>query len=249
MLKRVLLIILGIAGLGVGGLVVWGLVKNEPLPEGKSGPEADALAQRMMASIDTLAWDSTRIIQWTFMDQHSFIWDRERHQTEVSWGNKRVLLDINSKKGLAYVDQEQITGEDALKLVESAYSYWVNDAFWMNPVTKAFDPGTSRSLVELENGQEALLIQYQSGGLTPGDAYLWILDENDRPTAWRLWVSVLPVGGLELSWEGWQQMETGVWISTLHVGDGGAAVTVSDVKTYSSLESWLNGNPDPFAAL
>jgi hypothetical protein len=53
----------------------------------------------------------------------------------------------------------------------------------------------------MQDNQEALLITYASGGSTPGDSYMWFVDQNYRPKAWRMWVSIIPVGGLETTWE------------------------------------------------
>jgi hypothetical protein len=30
---------------------------------------------------------------------------------------------------------------------------------------------------------------------------LYLVDENYIPKAWRMWVSIIPVGGIETSWE------------------------------------------------
>ena len=68
---------------------------------------------------------------------------------------------------------------------------------------KAFDPGTSRALLKLPNGNDGLLVHYNSGGVTPGDTYLWHLDENGLPVAWQMWVGIIPVGGMQFSWEDW----------------------------------------------
>jgi hypothetical protein len=100
-------------------------------------------------------------------------------------------------------------------------------------VTKAFDSGTSRSIVQLDDQSEALMVSYSSGGATPGDAYLWILDDNFRPTSWKIWVSIIPIGGVTFTWEDWIKTETGAWVATRH--DGLISVPIADVKTADSL--------------
>jgi hypothetical protein len=50
----------------------------------------------------------------------------------------------------------------------------------------------------MQDNQEALMITYASGGSTPGDSYVWFVDQNYMPKAWRMWVSIIPVGDWKL---------------------------------------------------
>jgi hypothetical protein len=73
-------------------------------------------------------------------------------------------------------------------------------------------------------------VTYTSGGVTPGDSYLWILDENDRPIAWKFWVQKIPIGGLESSWGDWQQYK-GVWLGASHeVGPLEIKLEIQNIK-------------------
>jgi hypothetical protein len=71
-------------------------------------------------------------------------------------------------------------------------------------------------LVTTENGKDALLITYASGGTTPGDSYLWHLDDNGKPKSFQMWVKILPIGGLEASWEQWITTESSAVLPTFH---------------------------------
>jgi hypothetical protein len=129
-----------------------------------------------------------------------------------------VLVDINQKKGVARKNGKIVKGEEGQKLVIKAWKIWVNDSFWLNPVAKAFDPGTSRSLVTLDDGTQGMMVSYSSGGDTPGDSYLWLVDKNFLPTDWKLWVSIIPIGGVKFSWENWKTLSTGAKVATFHSG-------------------------------
>ncbi len=131
------------------------LIYNEPKPVGQSGPEADALANKMLDAIDKTAWDSTNIIQWTFKDMHDFLWDKERNFVKVSWGKMVVLLDTKKVSGKAWKDGVEVDKEEAKKCVNAAWGFFCNDSFWLNAPAKAFDPGTERSIVKLETGEDA----------------------------------------------------------------------------------------------
>ena len=179
--KYILASVVLIFVLSVGGCFIF----SKSLPTGTNTEKADELAQKMFSAINKTAWDSTEAVSWTFMGVHHYLWDKKRHLTEVRWKDYKVLVDINAQTGKAWqngllIDSEKKTA----KLVNKAWKFWVNDSFWLNAPAKAFDGGTSRSIVEQEDGSEALLVSYASGGATPGDSYLWLLDENGLPTAW-----------------------------------------------------------------
>lgn len=54
------------------------------------------------------------------------------------------------------------------------------------------------------------------GGTTPGDSYLWLLNEDDQPKAFQMWVSIIPIGGIEASWEQWKETPNGAFLPQLH---------------------------------
>jgi hypothetical protein len=192
-------------------------ILNEPLPEGKTGPDADQLARKMLLSIRKDAWDSTRIVQWSFRSNHHYLWDKERKFLSVKWENNHVLLDLNDHgRGRVFIDNKQDIDKIAYGLKEKALAYFYNDSFWLNAPSKVFDEGTERSLVDLDKGRKGLLITYTSGGITPGDSYLWILGKNGLPKSFKMWVSIIPVGGLEATWENWVTTDSEAIFSTSH---------------------------------
>ena len=219
----------------------------ERRPAGTSGPEADALARRMLAAVDEPAWQRTGAVRWTFRGDRHHLWDRQRGLARVRWGDVEVLVDLASRAGIARERGVRVRGEREVKLVAKAFARWTNDSFWLNPVVKLFDSGTERRLVPLDDGSDALLVQYTSGGLTPGDAYLWLLGADDLPTAWKMWTSNLPKGGVKASWEGWVELATGARIATFHKLALGK-VTIEELAGADTLAE-LEPGPDPFAAL
>ncbi|MFT5586585.1 MAG: hypothetical protein ACI9VR_004184 [Cognaticolwellia sp.] len=220
---------------------------NEPAPVGVSDAAADALADKMIDAVDREAWARTGAVNWTYADRYTHLWDRDRHFVQVQKGGWQALVDLNTLKGVASVDGVALAGAARDEAVQEAYAAWANDSFWLCAMNKAFDPGTSRSRVAQPDGSESLLVQYSSGGVTPGDAYLWHLDENGRPESWQMWVSILPIGGAAATWEGWEQLSTGAWVSTQHKL-GPMDIQVTHLQGAESL-SELSPGPDPFAPL
>ncbi len=220
---------------------------DEPLPDGIADAGADALAARMVASVGAEAWERTAVVTWTYADRYTHLWDRERHIVRVRKGAWEAQVDLASRAGVAFEDGVSLEGVDREEAVAEGYAAWANDSFWLQAPGKAFDGGTTRSRVALSDGSEALLVTYASGGVTPGDAYLWHLDDSGRPVSWQMWVSIIPIGGLAASWEGWVQLPTGAWVSTLHAV-GPVEIAVTDLDGAESLAE-LEAGPDPFAAL
>ena len=81
---------------------------------------------------------------------------------------------------------------------------------------KVFDKGVERRLVTTETNEGALLVTYTSGGSTPGDSYLWHLDKDGKPKSFQMWVDILPIDGLEATWENWTTTDTGALLPTFH---------------------------------
>ncbi|MEQ9426110.1 MAG: hypothetical protein RJQ09_16925 [Cyclobacteriaceae bacterium] len=228
-IKRVAALVIGLA------LTIFALISflSEALPEGVEGPEAEALADKMLASVNANAWNETGAISWNFDDRQQHIWDKKRHLAQVTWGDNIVQIDINNRTGVV------IKGEDKdATFCKKAWRYWANDSFWLNPVVKIHDTGTSRKLVSVD-GEVGLLVTYSAGGVTPGDSYLWLVDDNGLPYKWKMWVSIIPIGGISTTWENWIETSTGALISTKH--SNFLTLNILDVQAAVNIDS-LTGN-------
>ncbi len=220
------------------------------LPPGRPGPEADALARRMETAVRAEAWALTGAVRWTFAGKRQHLWDRRRGLAEVRWGDKRALVDLVARRGLAWTVadglERPLSGDDAHAAVDEAWAAWVNDSFWLNPVTKAFDPGVQRDAVQGADGPE-LMVRYGAGGRTPGDVYVWRFGADGTPSAWRMWTSNIPIGGLEASWEGWIELSTGARVSTRHALPG-RTLELTGIAGAAALSA-LVPDRDPFGPL
>ena len=234
-------------GAAVLATVVAGAVVSDPLPDGVVSERAEELTLAIQQSVNTTAWEQTGAVRWTFAGRNQHLWDRQRHLGRVQWADKTVLINLSTQQGRAYVDGQEVSGKKAARLIERAWSMWCNDAFWLNPIAKMQDEGTTRSIVALPDGGEAVMVSYSSGGVTPGDAYLWLPGAEGRPEAWRMWVSIIPIGGLQASWADWQTLSTGAVVATHHT-IGPLELVLTDVEGAATLAELVPGD-DPFAPL
>ena len=92
--------------------------------------------------------------------------------------------------------------EDAQKAIDTAYAYWINDSFWLNPLVKLFDDGVERALLvaswllvtqvfELSYGAIASAVPSTSWMATPATTRMAVLPEACQNTgsAMSSWMS------------------------------------------------------------
>lgn len=234
-LKWILIVLLAIGLIGYIGY----LIIDEDLPQGEKGEKAEQLADKMLLAVNDSAWQEIAVVEWKFAGKHHLVWDKDRHWAKVSWENYDVFIRLDSKKGIAFAKGKKIERDELLNsLLEEAYAIWANDSFWLNPITKIRDSGTERQYVpQKQNDLEGLLVSYKSGGVTPGDSYLWLVDkETGMPEFVKMWVQIIPVGGVKFSWENWHTTTTGAKISQTHKSI--FTVEITELETWTELEDY-----------
>ncbi len=190
---------------------------NEELPTGIQGEQADTLAHDMLKALDYDSFKTTNYIEWSFEKRHHYKWKKAENTCEVYWKDYKVNLDLQEySKSNVYVHGFKMEGEIAQEILDKAIKYFNNDSFWLVAPYKVFDESVERRIVTLSNNNKGLLVTYKSGGSTPGDSYLWLLDNTGKPKAFKMWVSILPIKGLEASWSDWTTTETGAQLPTFH---------------------------------
>ncbi len=230
--------------LGVGASVA--LSKGRP-GRGLEGPASRALVEDVRQAVGLDAWAETRAVRFTFAGRNEHLWDRDRGLSRVSWGNVVVYQRLDRRVGRAFRNDREVHGKARERLVKKAWELHINDTFWLQPFANLDDDGVTKSIVDL-SGTRGLFVEYAKGGVTPGDAYWWELGpENQRPVAWRMWVRVIPIGGIRVTWDGWVQLPTGAWISTSH-DMGPVRLQITDLTGGTSLEA-IGYDEDPFDPL
>lgn len=211
--KLLLGIVIIVVAIAVGSYFAY----NEKLPKTNQSVEADQLAEKMLSAVNHDAYKQTNYIEWTFAGRNSYKWNKQQQLVEVTMGKTVVKLNIQQPElSTVLVNGVQVDGSVKAEAIESAIANFNNDSFWLVAPHKVFDSGTERGIVELDNGEKALLVTYSSGGTTPGDSYLWLLDESGLPKAFKMWVSIIPIGGIQATWDSWETSESGAMFPTNH---------------------------------
>lgn len=234
-LKWILIVIIAVGAIGY--VTYW--IADEDLPQGEAGDKAEQLTDRMLLAVNDSAWQEIAVVEWNFADRHHLVWDKDRHWAKVEWEDYKVYLKLNSKKGVAFAKGKKVEREEVLnKLIEDAYAYWANDSFWLNPITKVRDAGTERSYIpQKDENLDGLLVTYKSGGVTPGDSYMWLINKKTgMPESVKMWVQIMPIGGTKFSWENWHTTEGGAKIAQTHAGL--FTVSITGLKSWVSIEDY-----------
>ena len=213
-------------------LGIYYFVNHEPLPKGEKGKEADALAIRMLNALNNDAFLQSETLEWSFRGKHFYKWHKQENIVEVSWDKNKVILHTSKpSESKIFIDNEKVENQELLK---KASDFFNNDSFWLVAPYKIFDAGTERRIVKY-NDKDALLITYTSGGSTPGDSYLWILNENYFPTSFKMWTSIIPMGGVSATWSEWKNTSAGIKLPTKHeLSLFGMKLNLGDVKAYNT---------------
>ena len=223
-MKKILKIIGLLITVTILATVLYCFAKNESLPSGTPGKEAEELAEKMMSAINKRAFDHTEILEWSFKGKHHYVWKKQQGLVDVSWDSISVTVNLN--------DYSKSIGTSS-ELIETAINFFNNDSFWLIAPYKVFDDGVERSIVKVNN-KDALLIKYTSGGTTPGDSYLWILDENYVPVSFKMWTQIIPIGGVSATWNDFITSGSGIKLPTSHtLSLFGIKIDMGEVKAYN----------------
>ncbi|MBS9463408.1 hypothetical protein KIM67_13405 [Flagellimonas sp. 389] len=228
-MKRVLKIVVIL----ILGLVIFLWIKHEPLPEGSEPQQADKLATKMLNALNYEKYKDTRFLEWSFQNgANRYKWDKENGTVEVNWDDYNVKLDlVNHASSTAEKSGTRLSHKENDKITSKALKLFNNDSFWLVAPYKVFDKGTTRSIVTLEDGNKGLMVTYSKGGTTPGDSYVWTLNNDGFPVSFKMWVKIIPLGGLEATWDDWQVMESGAFLPKSHKL-GPFVLDLGDTKGY-----------------
>ncbi len=229
-------------------LFVIGWMAHESLPKGgKEGEEADKMALKMENALEKGHWHDIQYIQWSFKGVHHFLWDKHRNMVRVKWEDYTIYTQPGTVKGIAFKGMDRLEEESAEELIKKANDYFNNDMFWLVAPFKSFDDGVKREVVSYD-GENRLLVTYGSGGSTPGDSYLWKLEEDGTPESYKMWTQIIPIGGVEATWEDYHTLGNGIKISHFHKLAGLMDLCISNVKAGYSFEE-MNCEKDPFKVI
>ena len=227
--KLLLKLFLGLIGLLFILFIVLKISFSEDIPSGITGQPADELALKVLKAINHKEFTQASELHWTFAGRNRYEWKLQQDLVDVYWDDYRVSLQTKYPKiSFAWKGDEKLKGEAFDNAVATAQANFNNDSFWMIAPHKLFDPGVTRQVIQ-QDGKQQLLVTYTNGGSTPGDSYLWELDENNQPVAFKMWVSIIPLDGIRATWDDWEMTDCGFPLSRKR-NFYGIEIPITDVK-------------------
>lgn len=240
MIRKTGLVILVFLSICMALLLFW----RTDIPAGRQGKAAESMTYSVQAAMGQEAWDSIKWIGWSVNGQRHYVWNRTEDLAIIRFGAYRVHLNLNSKIGSAWKNGKLLEGPKRDKAIMKAWSKWVYDSFLLNPVARTRGEGTVRKLIRNKGADDALLVQYTTGGIMPGDNFLYALDDQNLPDHIRMWVRKLPVGGLKMTFEQYRTIENGIRLPGAY-RIGPLRIRIDSIQAGSSFTS-LGFDRDPF---
>ena len=136
-------------------------------------------------------------------------------------GRVRVVFDLATRQGRAWLDGAPQDGDAARQSLEWGYGRVVNDTYWLLVPFKLLDPGVRLASAgeRSEEGRtfDLLALSFDGVGLTPGDRYtLWIDRQTRRVDRWEMLLEGRAPPPSVATWHDWVE-RGGVWFSIRRV--------------------------------
>ena len=209
-------------------------VLSNKIPKSVTGISADLLAFKVEDALGKCNFEKIRFVRWRFMGTHHYVWDKFNGIVLLEYSDYEVFLNLNDLPSSKVFESKQLlSSEDGKEIVDEAYAFFCNDSFWLIAPFKFFDDGATRGIIENGNSHQ-LMVQYDSGGVTPGDIYVWNLDDDFRPEFVQMWTSNLPIKGMKFSWTNYKSFWGGIDIAQEHKY-GPLNIKIEDLEMGNSL--------------
>lgn len=211
----------------------------------KLSPEMK-LVKEVEEATNQQAWNENNWKSWSFADRRHYVWDAGTGRIRLQFEEYEILFQQDSvQNGKVFYQGQALLDSTKTEILERGWAAFCNDSFWLNAPGKLRDPGVkltrkdSASIKRLE-------VQYSSGGVTPGDSYLWYIDSDGLPYMYEMWVSNIREPGFAATWDGWKEVNKAL-VSTMHEMEGFTLV-VDSVQLGRSYEE-IGWTHNPFQNL
>ncbi|MBC7743573.1 MAG: hypothetical protein H7096_00555 [Flavobacterium sp.] len=176
-------------------------------------------------------WQNSRFLTFVFAPQkegktlasRSHLWDRYtgdyRFETKTEENeNLLVLFNVNTQKGISYLNGKTLPDSLNKKEIKNAYGYFINDSYWLLAPLKLEDEGVKVTLNQPEiiegTSCEVLHLAFGNVGITPGDQYwLYVDSETGHIKRWKFLLEGTKEPGI-FNWTNYKDLGGGLILAT-----------------------------------
>ena len=188
-----------------------------------SDPKAVAVADRVMQALGGQdAWNATHYLRFDFavdrggktLVRRAHTWDKWNGRYRVEGKDKDgkdvvVTMNVNTKEGQATSGGAPLTGAELKAALDDAYSWWVNDTYWLLMPYKMRDPGVTLAMAgrETKGGDswDKVLLTFADVGLTPKDRYwVFVNAKTGLVDRWEFVLKGEKTPPEPFEWKGWK---------------------------------------------
>ena len=218
--------------------------------DARSAEIAEAVMQKMGGHE---AWEATRFVTWNFFGNRRHLWDKHTGDIRVEGADRDsgdaylVLMNLNSKRGRAWVNSDEVTESEALAgLLDRGEAAWINDSYWLVMPYKLRDPGVTLKHVgggEMVDGRaaEVLELTFENVGRTPQNKYrVYVAADSGLVEQWDFYADAAEEQPrFQSPWAGWEPFG-GILLATDH-GRG----ENWEIAVYDELPRSVFTSPEP----
>ena len=207
-------------------------VRAQAAAEKPAEKEAHVVVQSMIDAMGGgAAFENTGALRFSFTytskdtlrTERTHWWNKKTGDYRIEGKTRKgepylLLFNIGTKDGRAFLNGQELEGDQKKQQMERAYALFINDTYWFLMPAKLFDPGVHLAMDgEASIGGkpvDRVKVTFDNVGLTPGDTYwayidrashlmvrwgMILEDERDKPgvtetlSDWTGWTSFGPL--------------------------------------------------------
>ena len=157
-----------------------------------------------------------------------------------------VLMNVNSKRGEAYLDGRRLEGEELDKYLTLAFSVWTGETYWLLMPYKLMDAGVILAYKGEEDIDgvvyDKLHVSFDNVGLKPGDQFWAYINKETRlMDRWRFVLEDGYEG--DYWWKDWRRYGPLLLSSIRETPEGQVAIKMEDILVTNELPDEVFTSP------
>ena len=207
------------------------------------GPKALEVAEQLMDALGGRAnWDGTQFIKFRFIRGEfdvTLTWDKwtGRYRLDATTEDGQpyvVLMNVETREGVAYVDGRALVGQENDALVQQAAQIWKGETYWFLMPFKLRDPGVVLRYQGEEDGAtyDVVHVSFDGPDMRADQFWAYVNQETHLMDKWRFRLEQGAEGAFW--WKNWERYGP-LMLSTLRENDAGATIRMEEIVVANTM--------------